>query len=108
MRAEVRLAKAEVKDASAKLGNHALRFGVYGVIALLGMIPLIAFMVIGLGKLFGGNYWLSSLLVSLVLVAVGGGLAYRELVAIREEGVDFPETRTTLGKISEITQRRVA
>ena len=49
VRCEVRLAKAEMKDASGKLGHRALRVAAFGILALLGVPPFLAFLVLGLG-----------------------------------------------------------
>lgn len=108
VRCEVRLAKAEMKDASGKLGHRALRVAAFGILALLGVPPFLAFLVLGLGSLLGGIYWLSALIVSLVLFAVGGTLAYRGFSKLREEQEFLPETRSTLAEMTEMTHRRSA
>jgi hypothetical protein len=100
LRAEVHLAKTEIKQAGGELGHQIARIAIFAGIAILGILPFLAFLVIGLGQLLNGNYLLSSLIVSVVFIAVGGGVAYSSFSQLRGSDFDFtlPETR---GAISE-------
>jgi hypothetical protein len=76
VRQEIAFARAELVS---NLQSVFKRFGqvAFGVaIALLGLLVFVFFLVLGLGALLGGNYWLSALLISLLLIGAGGGLAY--------------------------------
>jgi uncharacterized membrane protein YqjE len=106
MRSEVRLAKAEVKEASHVIGRRGLRVGVFAGIALLGAISLLASVVIGVGAYLHGMYGLSALIVAVVLIALGGGLGYRELTLAHAERMVLPETMATLAQEKELFQRK--
>ena len=107
VRSEVRLAKAEMKDTGSKLGRQGLRAGLCGVFLFLGIFPLLSFLVIGVGVLLGGNYWLSSLIFAVVFLATGGLLAYRFYEKMRQEDYLFPETRTTMMNETEELRNKV-
>ena len=107
IRSEVKLAKAEFKDSAARIGGYSAKLAVAGVFAISGLLPFIAFLVIGLGQYLNGNYWLSSLLVSIFFFVCFGGIAYRSLKQIQKEGLGLPETMRTLNEDAEILQSRV-
>ena len=96
VQSEIRLAKAELQDAVENVTTHFFQVALFGAMAVLGIFPLMAFLVIGLGRIFGDNYWLSSLVVSVVFFGVGGALAWRAYRAIKLEGLSLPKTRSTL------------
>src|SRR6185437_195134 len=107
VRSEVRLAKAEMKDTGAKLGRQAIRVGLCAGFIVLGVLPLLAFFVIGVGNLLGGNYWLSSLIFAAFFLTIGAILAYRIYEKGRTEDYLFPEMRTTLSNEAEELKRRI-
>jgi uncharacterized membrane protein YqjE len=107
-RAEIRLAKAELARSASITGNAALRIGVFGVVASLGILPFLGFLVIGLGELLNGNYWLSSLIVSLVLFAVGGLVAYLAFKKLKSEDLTLPVTRRALDQGVDRIGRQVS
>ncbi|MCM2279186.1 MAG: phage holin family protein [Oligoflexia bacterium] len=96
IRSELRLARAESKDTLNRLGRRGAAAAIFAVLAIGGLLPLLAFLVIGLGKLLGGNYWLSSMIVGTVMVVVGGLLARRQLKAISAEERNLPRLRESL------------
>ena len=107
VRSEVRLAKAEVKDTCGKLGRQAIRIGACVGFLFLGIFPLLAFLVIGLGRLLGGNYWLSSLVFAVLFLAIGGALGYRVMAKLRGEDYLLPEMRTSLNNEAEELRRKL-
>jgi membrane protein implicated in regulation of membrane protease activity len=74
----------------------------YGVFALLGTLPFIAFLVIGLGRLLEGNYWLSSLIVAVVCMGVGAAMAYRSYSKLKSEDMSLSRTQRTLEEDKQI------
>jgi uncharacterized membrane protein YqjE len=71
LRQEVELAKAEMRETAARLGKDAARAGVGIGLALAGGLALTAFLVIGLGNVLGGRYWLSALIVGVAFAGIG-------------------------------------
>src|SRR5436190_903187 len=75
VRNELYLVKTEVKETGLRLKSHLIQAAIFSLLALVSIPPFIAFLVIGLGDLLNGRYWLSALVVSAVFAAVGGTLA---------------------------------
>ena len=73
VRQEIRLAEAELKDNSRKLGRGAGLLGAGGLMAVYGGAALIAAAVLGLATVIAP--WLAALIVGLVILAISIGLA---------------------------------
>lgn len=102
VQSEVNLFKAEVRKSLSDVGDHLAQVAIFGGLAALALIPFLAFLVIGLGLLLGGNYWLSSLLVSFVCATVGGALAYRSLKKLKSLDLSLPESREGIQQGKEV------
>lgn len=98
VRAHFELALAEIKDVSGLVKQDLLQAAIYGALALLGVLPLMAFFVLGLGALLGGRYWLSALVVSLAFFALGGGMAFRAVRLLKKRDLSLPRTQRALGR----------
>ncbi|MDR0787035.1 MAG: phage holin family protein [Gemmatimonadota bacterium] len=98
VRQEIRLAKLKVME-HVRRGTYSAALLGAGVVFLgVGTLVFIEFLVLGLGVLLNNRYWLSSLIVALLLMALGGGLT---LWAARRFGDQFegdpePEKRTPI------------
>ena len=68
------LARAELRQAGSTLASGATKIGIGAGLALAGVLALTAFVIIALGGVLN-NYWLSALIVGVVLLAVGGIMA---------------------------------
>lgn len=104
---EVDLARAEIKDVAGGLGRQSFRVVVLGVLMLVGVLPFLAFLVIGLGQLLDGRYWLSSLLVALICSGVSGVLVFKIFRQIRQRDLSLPRTRQSLQKGAEIFSHKL-
>jgi hypothetical protein len=107
IQSELALIKAEFQYESRKAGRHATQMAIFGGLVVLSVLPLIAFLVIGLGNLLGGMYALSSLIVALVFAIVGGALAYRAYNQFKEEDLKFSRTRRSLDLEASVIQAKV-
>ncbi|MEX2582965.1 MAG: YhjD/YihY/BrkB family envelope integrity protein [Gemmatimonadota bacterium] len=79
VRQEIALARAEIGENIKDFFRNAGKLVVGGSVASVGLLVFVVFLVIGLGVLLGGVYWLSSLIVAAVLILGGGGLAFSGL-----------------------------
>lgn len=77
VRAEVTLARTEMRDELKKTSASAGLIAGGGLVLLLGAFTFVAFLVIALAGVM--PLWLSSLLVAVVLLAAGAGVAYAGL-----------------------------
>jgi hypothetical protein len=90
VRQEISLAKSEMTEKATRLGKNAAMLAVGGAVIYAGLLALIAAAVIGLAQALA--WWLSALIVALVVLALGGLLIMRGLQAIRQ--VDPAPTQT--------------
>lgn len=107
LKSEVDLVRAEVKDAAPSIGKHSAQAAAFGALLALSAFPFLAFLVIGLGNLLDGKYWLSSLIVAIVCAVVGGIAALRAYKKIKNEDLKFPRTQRSFERISETLSGKV-
>lgn len=96
VRQEVALARAEMKQMGGTLARDGARLGVAFELANAGLLAIAAFLIIVLGNLFGNNYWLSSLIVGVVLLAIGGIMSRNALNDIKQRGMVPEQTLDSL------------
>ncbi|MBC7690656.1 MAG: phage holin family protein [Methylotenera sp.] len=87
--------------------EHSVRAATFGALCAISAFPFLAFIIIGLGRLMNDNYWLSSLIVGLICVAVGGPLAMTAIKKMKEEDFTLPLTRGTLEEDRQVMNSNV-
>ncbi len=100
VRQEAELAKTEMSQKAATVGRNVGFLAAGGAVAYAGFLALIAALIIGLGQL-GLPWWLSALIVGLVVAGIGGFLVQKGLRALKQ--VD-PAPRQTLDTLKEDAQ----
>ena len=95
VRAEVALARTEMQQVGATLARDGAKIGVALGLALAGALAVTAFLVIALGQALD-SHWLAALLVGLVLLAVGTGLARSAVADVKRRGLLPAQTVGTL------------
>jgi uncharacterized membrane protein YqjE len=100
VRHEIALAKLELRENINSYARDAAKIGVAGAVGLLGSLALIAFAIIGLGELID-NFWLSALIIAVVLLTTAGVLARTAIRHLRRNRV-APET--TVASLKEDKQ----
>jgi Flp pilus assembly protein TadB len=103
---EIQLITAEMKSAANKAENHIVQAVVFGALLAVSIIPFIAFLVIGLGDLLAGRYWLSSLIVAIICAMVGGYMSLRTFKKITQEDIQLPATRASLALEKDVAQNK--
>lgn len=106
VRQEVALAKAELRQNVKSLAKDAMMIAVGGVIALLGGLVMVAFLVILLGAVLN-NYWLGALIVGVLFLLVGGMLAMTGLKKLQKEEVAPTRTIETLKEDKQWLQSEI-
>lgn len=107
VRSEMDLVRAEFREAAPNLGKHTAQAAAFGALLALSVFPFLAFLVIGLGDLLDGRYWLSSLIVAVVCAVVGGLMATRAYKKIKEHDLKFPRTQRSFERITDTFSRKV-
>jgi len=119
LRGEIQLARAEVQNSVQSIRRNMTTIILFTSIAMVGVLPFMAFLVIGLGKLLNDRYWLSSLIVSVVFMGIGGAVAFFSYQKLKKQDFTLPatrhsfqeETQVVRGRLKEVTepiQRRAA
>lgn len=96
VRQEIALARAEVRRNVRAAARDSALIVLGGTVAALGGLVLLAALVVAAGDLLGDRYALGALLVGLVLLAIGGGLAFAGARKARSAPLAPAETLATL------------
>jgi uncharacterized membrane protein YqjE len=95
VRQEVQLAKTEMTQKATAVGKDIGFLAVGGAVAYAGLLALIATIIIILG-MAGLPWWLAALIVTVVVLAIGGFLVQRGLTALKHETMAPEQTIQTL------------
>ncbi len=105
VRAELKLARVEAARNAREVGQDAVRGAIFAVVALLGVLAFMSFLVIGLGNLLQGRYWLSSLIVAVLFLGGGGLAAWRSFGRIGEDAKLRHVARNLEGDCELVSQK---
>jgi len=100
VRKEVQLAKTEVTQSASKMGKDVASMAIGGAIAYAGLLVLLAALVIILGTI-GVPWWLSALLVGLIVTGVGVVLIMRGREALKQVNLAPKQTMQTIKEDAE-------
>ncbi len=107
IRSEMNLFSTELSAFLPKFEVHAKQAAIFGGLLAVGILPFLAFLVIGLGLILDGRYWLSSLIVSAVCFVVGGTFYQSAIHKIKTEDFKFTQTKLSLQKAFRTTKDKV-
>ena len=106
VRSEIKLAAAEARQNAMQASRGFARAAGFFGIAYFGAIALLAFAILGLGDLLQGRYWLSSLLIGLILGVPGILLGLRALRGLSPESA-LATTRASLHEDEILLQNAI-
>lgn len=92
---EIELAKLELRESAKGYAKDAVRLGMAAGAGLVGALAVTAFAIIGLGDLLD-NYWLSALIVSVVLLVTAAVLAKGAIGHMKKNNLAPEQTMRTL------------
>jgi len=95
VRQEVQLAKTEMTQKASAVGKDVGFIAAGGFVAYAGLLALIATLIIALGQL-GVTWWLASLIVAVIVVAIGYFLIQRGISALKRTNMAPEQTIQTL------------
>ncbi len=95
VRQEVELARVELSQKVSRVGKDAASLAVGGALAYAGLLAIVAAVILGLGEA-GLPWWLSALLVGVVIGGIGYLLVDRARSAIKEADLAPRRTAETL------------
>jgi uncharacterized membrane protein YqjE len=105
IRQEVALAKAEMKQKGTEVGKDVGMMAAGGALAYAGLLALIATVIIILAEFI--PWWLSALIVSLIVLAVGGMLVQRGMSALKQTSMAPEQTIETLKEDKEWAKKQL-
>lgn len=95
VRNEIALAKLEMRESVKSYVKPAVRLGIAAGAGLVGAFALTAFLIIALGDALD-NYWLSALIVTVVLLVTAAVLAKGAMETLKHNSLAPRETVQTL------------
>jgi uncharacterized membrane protein YqjE len=101
VRKEVELARVELSSKAGRIGNRLGMVVLGGVVALAGLLTVVAGIVLLVISFDVMPDWAAALLVGVIVLAVGGLLAQQALNALRRENLAPTETVRTLKENAE-------
>jgi len=107
VRQEVSLAKAELGEKAATVGRNVGLLAAGGAVAYAGLLAVLA-AIISLLANAGMSWWAASLLVGMVVAAVGGILVNKGLSALKHEDLAPRQTLETLREDTQWIKDRAA
>jgi len=107
VRQEITLAKAELGEKISTIGRNVGLLAAGGAVAYAGLLALLA-AVISLLAHSGMAWWAASLLVGVVVTAVGGLLVSKGLNALKHEDLAPRQTLETLREDTQWIKDRAA
>jgi uncharacterized membrane protein YqjE len=105
IRQEVALAKVEMKQKGAEVGKDVGMMAAGGALAYAGLLALIATIIIVLAEFM--PWWLSALIVSLVVLGIGGLLVQRGMSALKQTSMAPEQTIETLKEDKEWAKKQL-
>ena len=96
VRQEIQLAKVEMSEKASQAGKDAGMVAAGGTLAHAGLLAVIAGIILALGTVI--PLWVSALVVGIVVLAIGAGLARNRLKAMKR--ID-PAPRQTIETLKE-------
>jgi uncharacterized membrane protein YqjE len=95
VRQEMALAKAELRENVKSVARDTARIAIGAVVAGVGALVLVAFLVLLLGDAVG-RYWAGALIVGVVMLGVGAILAMSAMKRLKQESITPAKTLETL------------
>lgn len=105
IRQEVALAKAEMKEKGTEVGKDVGMMAAGGALAYAGLLALIATAIIVLAYFM--PWWLSALIVSLVVLGIGGALIMRGMTALKNTNMAPEHTIESVKEDAEWAKKQL-
>jgi membrane protein len=108
LRQQIALARAELTHNVRSAAGAAARLAIGAATAAVGALVLLESLVLGLGDLLGGRYWLAALIVGVVLAVAGAVLLMMAMRATRSHSLAPERTLAELRETAEWARTEAA
>jgi hypothetical protein len=105
IRQEVALAKAEMKQKGTEAGKDIGMMAAGGALAYAGLLALIAAAIIALANVI--PWWMSALIVGMLVVGIGYLLIQRGMSALKESGIAPKQTIESVKEDAEWAKKQL-
>jgi predicted phage tail protein len=105
VRQEVALARTEMSQKVSKMGKDVASLAVGGAVAYAGFLAILAALIIILAQFI--PWWLSALVVGLVVAGIGYMLVQRGLSALKKEDLAPRQTIETIKEDTEWAKEQI-
>lgn len=95
VRQEINLATTEMSQKASRAGKDVGFLAVGGAVVYAGVLAILAAIIVGLGQA-GLPWWLSALIVGVVVAAIGAALIWRGLDNLKHEDMAPRQTMDTI------------
>jgi hypothetical protein len=106
VRQEIALARAELSEKVQVVGKDLGYLAMGGLVAYAGFLALLAAIIIGLASI-GLSWWLSALIVGVVVAGIGYMLVQKGLTALRNEDLGPRHTVASLQEDAQWAKEQV-
>lgn len=106
IRQEVELAKTEMRENISNMTRDSIGIVVGGVMALVGMLALVAAAILALGLVL--PYWASALIVGGLLMIIGLIVVMANVQAIKKNGIAPKRTMETIREDARMVREKFA
>jgi len=107
VRQEMQLATTEMGGKAARVGRHVGMLAVGGAVVYAGFLAFLAAIIVGLVELTAIPWWVSALVVGLVVAVIGYFLVRRGLTALKAVDLAPKQTIETLKEDKEWIQEQM-
>ena len=106
VRQEMALAKTEISQKASRIGKDIGFLAAGGAVAYAGLLAVVAAIIIGLAQA-GMPWWAAALLVGVLVLGLGGFLAWKGLDALKREDLAPRQTVETLKEDAKWTREQI-
>lgn len=107
VREEATLAKTEMTQKLSRAGKNVGFLAAGGAVAYAGLLAIVAAIIIGLAQA-GMEWWVSALVVGVVVAAIGGFLVSKGLNALKHQDLTPSQTVETVKEDAQWIRKRAA
>lgn len=108
IRQEILLLTDELRSSARAAARGGTLIGIGATLLLVGLACLLVFVILALGELLGGRFWMSALLVSFIFLVGGATLALRGRSSLRRASIRPAASMESLRNTADWARRETA
>ncbi len=105
---EISLIEKQVKELIEKVGKETRQLAIFACLMLMSSFPILAFLIIGLGELLDGRYWLSSLIIGVLCFGGSAIMLSRSMKKLKEENLGLDAAQNKMKKAGRVVGNKLS